>query len=65
MILHNSSLLVSEWAPAALNRVGFTSFFVARFGFLFKKVRFKYSVLNQTSEETRSFVLVKPWNSKE
>lgn len=64
MILHNSSLLISQWAPAVLNRAGFT-FFVAGFGFLFKKVRFKYSVLNQTSEETRSFVLVKSWNSKE
>lgn len=65
MILHNSSAANIKVSTSCNNQSWFGFFFVAGFGVLFKKVRFKYSVLNKSSEWTRSFVLVKSWNSRE
>lgn len=71
MILHNSSAVnikvgcIVNINTSCIKQSWFGFFFVAGCGFLFKKVRFKYSVLNQSREETTSFVLVKSWNSRE
>lgn len=62
MILHNSSAVSIKVGTSCIKQSWFGFFLIAGFGLLFKKQNFKYSVLNQLSEQTRSFVLVKFWN---